>query len=105
MAAKRTACYCRFSTDLQQSGMESQIRVLKTYCDQNNISQVEFFTDEGISGTKSSRPALDRMMAAVERDEISSIVVYSFSRFARSTTHLLNAVSYTHLTLPTIYSV
>lgn len=33
------------------------------------------------------------MMAAVERDEISSVVVHSFSRFARSTTHLLAALT------------
>ncbi len=89
---KRVACYARVSTDMQQGGMESQVRVLKQYCEQNNITQVEFFTDEGISGTKSSRPALDRMMTAVNNDEISSVVVYSFSRFARSTTHLLNAL-------------
>jgi len=89
---KRVACYARVSTDFQTGGMESQIRVLKTYCEQNKITNAEFFTDEGISGTKSSRPALDRMMAAVEADEISSVVVYSFSRFARSTTHLLNAL-------------
>ncbi len=43
----------------QTTGMESQVRVLKTYCEQNNIPNVEFFCDEGISGTKSSRPALD----------------------------------------------
>lgn len=92
MSQKRVACYCRVSTELQTGGMESQIRVLKTYCEQNNITEVEFYTDEGISGTKSSRPALDRMMSAVEKDEISSVVVYSFSRFARSTTHLLNAL-------------
>lgn len=48
--------------------------------------------DEGISGTKSSRPALDRMMAAVNSSEVSSVVLYSFSRFAMSTTHLLNAL-------------
>ena len=72
--------------------MESQVRVLRQYCEQNNITDVEFFTDEGVSGTKSSRPALDRLMAAVENNEISSVVVYSFSRFARSTTHLLNAL-------------
>lgn len=89
---KKTALYCRVSTDLQAGGMESQIRVLRTYCEQNNITDLEFYTDEGISGTKSSRPALDRMMASVENDEISSVVVYSFSRFARSTTHLLNAL-------------
>jgi DNA invertase Pin-like site-specific DNA recombinase len=89
---KKIACYARVSTVDQSTGMESQVRVLKQYCEQNNISDVEFFTDEGVSGTKSSRPALDRMMAAVEQDEISSVVVYSFSRFARSTTHLLNAL-------------
>ena len=38
-------------------------------------------------------PALDQMMAVVERDEISMVVVHSFSRFARSTTHLLNALT------------
>lgn len=32
-------------------------------------------------------------MAAVERDEISAVVVHSFSRFARSTTHLLAALT------------
>ena len=31
-------------------------------------------------------------MEAVDKDEISSVVVYSFSRFARSTTHLLTAL-------------
>lgn len=92
MSIKRIACYARVSTVDQSTGMESQVRVLKQYCEQNNIKDVEFFTDEGVSGTKSSRPALDRMMAAVEADEITSVVVYSFSRFARSTTHLLNAL-------------
>jgi site-specific DNA recombinase len=84
MGTKKVACYARVSTDQQQGGMESQVRVLKKYCEQNDIKDVEYFTDEGISGTKSSRPALDRMMAAVEADEVSQVVVYSFSRFARS---------------------
>ncbi len=92
MINKRVACYARVSTVDQSTGMESQVRVLRQYCSQNNIENVEFFTDEGISGTKSSRPALDRLMAAVERDEIESVVVYSFSRFARSATHLLSAL-------------
>jgi DNA invertase Pin-like site-specific DNA recombinase len=68
------------------------LRILKDYCSKNDIQSYELFTDEGISGTKSSRPALDRMMSAVQAGEINSVVVYSFSRFARSTTHLLNAL-------------
>src|SRR5580693_1617196 len=89
---KKTALYARVSTMDQTTGLESQVRVLKSYCEQNQLEHIEFFTDEGISGTKASRPSLDRLMAAVENDEISSVVVYSFSRFARSTTHLLNAL-------------
>ncbi|MGZ3806093.1 MAG: recombinase family protein [Pseudobdellovibrionaceae bacterium] len=90
---KRVACYARTSTLLQDTGLESQVRVLQQYCEQNDIKNVQFFTDNGISGTKSSRPALDQMMEAVDRGEISSVVVHSFSRFARSTTHLLNALT------------
>jgi DNA invertase Pin-like site-specific DNA recombinase len=78
---------------MQDTGLESQVRVLRLYCEQNEITNVEFFTDNGVSGTKSSRPALDQMMAAVDRGEISTVVVPSFSRFARSTTHLLNALT------------
>jgi DNA invertase Pin-like site-specific DNA recombinase len=90
---KRVLAYLRVSTTEQVGGMESQERVIRTYCEQNNIKNVEFFSDHGISGTKSSRPALDRMMALVEAREASTVIVYSFSRFARSTTHLLNALT------------
>ncbi len=65
MQVKRIACYARVSTSDQATGMESQVRVLKQYCEQNNITDVEFFSDEGVSGTKSSRPALDRMMLSI----------------------------------------
>lgn len=88
----KVALYARVSTDQQSTGLESQVRILKDYCAKNDIVNYELFTDEGISGTKSSRPALDRMIAAVNNGEISSVIVYSFSRFARSTTHLLNAL-------------
>ncbi len=93
MTEKAVACYARTSTLDQATGLESQVRVLRQYCEQNGITNVEFFTDGGISGTKASRPALDMMMAAVERGDISSVVVHSFSRFARSTTHLLSALT------------
>jgi DNA invertase Pin-like site-specific DNA recombinase len=90
---KRVFCYSRVSTLDQVGGLESQERVLRTYCEQNNIKGAEFFSDHGISGTKASRPALDRMMSAVENGEASMVIVYSFSRFARSTTHLLSALT------------
>ena len=90
--SKRVAIYARVSTSDQKFGLESQLRALKEYCERMKIENYEVFTDENISGAKISRPSLDRMMAAVRNREISTVVVYSFSRFARSTTHLLGAL-------------
>ncbi len=93
MSTERKVClYARVSTNDQASGLESQARALNEYCRMNNITNFELFADEGISGTKSSRPALDRMMKAVRDNEVECVVVYSFSRFARSTTHLLQGL-------------
>ena len=82
----------RVSTDQQATGLESQVRALKIYCEHNDISEYEIFTDENISGAKESRPSLNRLMAAVEADQVSQVVCFSFSRFARSTTHLLKGL-------------
>jgi DNA invertase Pin-like site-specific DNA recombinase len=92
MEQKQTALYVRTSTSIQATGLEAQIRALQTYCQANGITDFEVYSDEGISGTKSSRPELDRLLAGVERGEISNVIVYSFSRFARSVTHLLQAL-------------
>jgi len=90
--SKKTLLYARVSTDMQSSGLEAQSRALTDYCHLNQVENYELFADEGISGTKSSRPALDRMMAAIKTGEADCVVVYSFSRFARSTTHMLNGL-------------
>jgi DNA invertase Pin-like site-specific DNA recombinase len=89
---KKVALYARVSTDQQTGGLESQIRALKEYCTLNRIENYEIYTDENYSGAKVSRPSLDRMMAEVRGKTISTLIVYSFSRFARSSTHLLTAL-------------
>jgi DNA invertase Pin-like site-specific DNA recombinase len=89
---RKVFLYGRVSTDQQTGGLESQVRALKEYCAMNKITEYEIFTDENQSGTKVSRPALDRMMAAVKNGECSCLVVYSFSRFARSITHLMQGL-------------
>lgn len=52
----------------------------------------ETFTDHGISGAKESRPALNQLMERVEKGEAEQVIVFSFSRFARSVSHLLKAL-------------
>lgn len=89
---RRTACYARVSTNDQAKGLDAQVRALRIFCEQNNITEWELFADEAVSGTKTSRPGLDRMMKAVENDEIENVVVFAFSRFARSVTHMLKGL-------------
>ena len=93
MENKKIALYARVSTSMQQNGLASQKRALEEWCKQKGVMGYLIYEDENISGTKASRPGLDKMMADVRAGGISTVVVYSFSRFARSTTHLLNALS------------
>ena len=89
---RKFAIYARVSTADQHSGLEAQIRALKEHCEKNKITDFELYTDENISGAKVSRPSLDRMMQSVRAGQVSAVCCYSFSRFARSTTHLLTAL-------------
>lgn len=88
----KTACYCRTSTLYQQGGLESQRRALEEYCKTKGITNYEIFEDFGVSGSKSSRPQLDRLMKEVGEGKIDAVIVYSFSRFARSTKFLLDSL-------------
>lgn len=89
---RKVALYVRTSTDMQEKGHDAQRRALEAYCLQKGIIDYLLFEDFGVSGTKQTRPGLDKLMQAARASEISCVVVYSFSRFARSTVHLLNAL-------------
>ena len=90
---KKIALYSRTSTNLQDSGLEAQKRALMEYCKLHSIDDknVIEYSDRGISGTKDSRPELNRMMKDCRAGKIGAVVVYSFSRFSRSTKHMIAA--------------
>ena len=92
MIEKKVALYARVSTGNQGTGLESQIRALRDYCARRNITNYVIYEDENQSGTKQSRPSLDRMINDARQGLIETVVVYSFSRYARSVTHLLRAL-------------
>jgi DNA invertase Pin-like site-specific DNA recombinase len=89
---RRVALYARVSTADQSKGLDAQIFALRTFCEQNKVEDFELFADENQSGTKASRPGLDRMMKAVENGEIETVVVFAFSRYARSVSHMLKGL-------------
>jgi len=89
---KKLAIYARTSTDKQEKGLEAQERALAEYCKVKGISDYLRFSDEAFSGKLSSRPQFNKMMAAVRAGEIHTVLVYSFSRFARSTKQLIDSL-------------
>ena len=89
---KKVFLYCRVSSAHQGTGLEAQVRALTGYCQRNEITDYVIYQDENQSGIKNSRPGLDTMMAAIRKGECRALVVYSFSRYARSVTHLLRAL-------------
>lgn len=88
----KVAIYTRTSTDRQQSGLESQKRALEEFCKARGITEYLVFEDFGVSGTKNSRPELDKLLFEVRSGRVDTVIVYSFSRFARSTKFLLDTL-------------
>ena len=60
----------------------------------NGIEKYKIFQDENISGAKASRPALNDMLEQIENDKCKHLIVFSFSRFSRSCTHLLKSLEF-----------
>ena len=50
------------------------------------------YMDAGVSGTKDSRPELNRLMADAHKRRFEVVCVWRFDRFARSVSHFLRAL-------------
>jgi DNA invertase Pin-like site-specific DNA recombinase len=69
-----------------------QTREMEEFCDRRGWELADSFVDNGISGSKESRPELDRLMADAHRRRFDTVIVWKFDRFARSVSHLLRAL-------------
>lgn len=88
--ARRVALYCRVSTNDQRADL--QLHDLRRLAEQRGWKIVGEYIDEGYSGTKDRRPALDRLMADAHKGRFDVIAVWRFDRFARSVRHLVVAL-------------
>ena len=84
----RAALYARVSTVGHGQDVGLQLDELKMVASQRGWQAAEY-VDDGVSGAKDSRPALDRMMADARAGRLDLVAVWRFDRFARSTKHLL----------------
>jgi DNA invertase Pin-like site-specific DNA recombinase len=85
---QQAAIYGRVSTLTNQS-TEMQVRDLRQLAERRGFEVVREYLDEGFSGAKSSRPALDEMLADAKRGKFRVLLVWKLDRLGRSLAHLV----------------
>jgi site-specific DNA recombinase len=87
----QVAIYARVSTlNQQQEGtIASQVQILKQHIQQQGWSLLpeHEFLDDGVSGARLDRPALDRLRNDAQRGEFDAVVVLAPDRLARNYAH------------------
>jgi DNA invertase Pin-like site-specific DNA recombinase len=86
----KIALYTRVSTHDQS--VEMQLSDLRRYCEGRRFKVFKEYNDEGISGAKDRRPALDELMSDARKRKFDAVLCWRFDRFARSTKHLITAL-------------
>ncbi len=79
--------YYRLSREEAQSGESSSIanqrKIVENYCNQNGITIVRAFTDDGWSGGNFERPGFQEMMRALESGCANMVITKDLSRLGR----------------------
>jgi DNA invertase Pin-like site-specific DNA recombinase len=92
VSISRVALYARVST-LNGQDLEMQLSELRECAGRRGWQIAEEYTDQGVSGSKESRPALNRLMIDAQRRRFDAVLVWKIDRFGRSLKHLVNALA------------
>jgi DNA invertase Pin-like site-specific DNA recombinase len=90
--SSKVAIYARVSTTNHGQDVKVQTRDLEQFAQARGWQLIDSYLDTGISGSKDSRPQLNRLMADAYKRRFDVVVVWRFDRFARSVSHLLRAL-------------
>ena len=83
----RTGIYVRVSTDDQKENgfsIDSQLRMLKEYCDKNNYDIIGVYDDGGYSGKTLMRPAMQQLLKDIKDHKLDCLVAVKTDRLSRS---------------------
>ncbi len=70
-----------------------QLRELRQFADARGWKVAIEYVDDGVSGSKDSRPELNRLMDDAKRRKFDAVLVWKLDRFGRSLRHLVNALA------------
>ena len=83
----RCGIYVRVSTDEQRDNgysIDSQLRMIKEYCEKNNYDIVDVYNDAGHSGKDLMRPEMQRLLKDIKSHKIEKIVAIKVDRLTRN---------------------
>jgi len=89
MSALRVALYARVST-LNGQNPEMQLGELREYASRRGYEIAGEFVDIGVSGSRDSRPELNRCMEMIRARKCDAVAVWKLDRWARSLKFLVN---------------
>lgn len=96
-----TALYCRLSQDDKQEGDSNSIinqkKILKKYALDRGYTNIQFYIDDGVSGTTFNRVGFQSMIADVEAGKVKRVIVKDMSRLGRD---YLQVGMYTEIFFP-----
>jgi DNA invertase Pin-like site-specific DNA recombinase len=84
--------YARVST-LNGQHPEVQLAELREYATRRGWTVSGEYVDQGVSGSKESRPELNRLMSDAHQRKFDAVLVWKIDRFGRSLKHLVNALA------------
>ena len=87
----RIAIYARVST-LHNQNPEMQLAELREYASRRGWKVTAEYVDVGVSGSKESRPELNRMLAAAHSRTFDAVVCWKLDRLGRSLKHLVTTI-------------
>ncbi len=88
----RAALYARVST-LNGQHPEMQLAELREHASRRGWEISGEYVDEGVSGSKESRPELNRLVTDAHQRKFDIVLVWKIDRFGRSLKHLVNALA------------
>ncbi len=89
----RAAIYARVSTSNNGQDPTMQTRELEEYCQRRGWELAGCYVDNGVSGSRESRPELDRLMVDARQRKLDVVLVWKLDCFGRSLKHLVNALA------------
>ena len=87
----QVAIYARVSTDEQS--VDAQLNDLRDFVANRGWKQVREYVDQGVSGSKDSRPAWNELWDHIQKGKVHILVVHALDRLGRSLPHLVKIMS------------